>query len=478
VDTSQTLTRTGRRGGWLESSRRKVRSGAVALVAAVALSSCAIGGSAADSLPKLTAAQKQQMTELGLDTERPYAGTELNFLICCHDAPQFGELIKQTKQFTKLTGISVTWADVPYESYQDRVTAEAVTGGGNYDLVAWVDAWGPSIKAALLPLDDRLQEAGISLDDYPPVYRDVMTAGDEQGRTLGLPLRGHPFLSFYRKDVLQQHNLEVPTTWDEHRAMSETIAKEGGIAPTAQYYGVNGAQNLFTWVSMLWSKGGSFFNDQWEPTFNSAEGVAAAEDYAAYLSRGLTPKGAVSWGESEALTEFVQGRVAGFNGWWWMYGNMLDPEVAKQDVRENVTFAPAPVYDENQTSVTYAYLWPVGILQQSENQDAAWEYLKWLTHPETELDVVKKSDDPGGLVHLDTMANEQINKQFNGLPRVGAKVLEHGRALPLIPEWPQISSILEVAINDIAGGADAQQRLDDAAREVRELLQQHGYFDN
>ncbi len=475
MDTSQTRTRRGRAGGRGGITRSKTRLLAAVAASVVGLSACS--GGAAESLPELTAAQRQHMEELGLDTERPYAGTELNFLICCHDAPQFGELIKQTKEFTKLTGIAVNWGDVPYQSFQDRLTAEAMTGGGNYDLVAWVDAWGPSIKSALLPLDDRLKEAGISLDDYPAAYREVITAGDKEGRTLGLPLRGHPFLSFYRSDVLDKHNLDVPKTWDEHRKMAEVIDDDGGIAPTAQYYGITGGQNLFTWVSMLWSNGGDIFNENWEPEFNSPEAVTAAEDYVGYLRDGLTPKGAVSWGESEALTEFVQGRTASFNGWWWMYGNMRDPEVATKDVIGNVEFAPAPVYDAEKEPVSYAYLWPVGILQQSENQDAAWEYLKWMTHPSTELDVLKASDDPGGLVHMDNMTNEDVNKTFDGLPNTAASVLESARTLPLIPEWPQISSILEVAINDIAGGADAQQRLDEAAQSVRELLAEHGYYD-
>jgi multiple sugar transport system substrate-binding protein len=426
--------------------------------------------------PDLSDEQVQRMEELGLDASRPYEGTELNFLICCHDAPQFATLIDHTEEFTELTGIDVVWGDVPYQSFQDRLTAEVVTGGGAYDVVAWIDAWGPSIRAGLLPLDDLLAQSGRSMDEFPASYAEVVTAGDPDGRTMGLPLRGHPFMSFYRGDVLDEHGLEVPETWDEYFEMAETIAEEGDLAATAQYYGITGGQNTFNWVSLLWSGGGDIFNEDMEPVFNEPDGVEATERYMRFIRDDLTPQSAVSWGESEALTEFVEGRVAAFNGWWWMYGNMQNPEVAVDEVQERTIFAPAPVEDAGQESVTYTYLWPMGILEESRNQEAAWEYLQWVVNPVTEKEVLMASGDPGGSTHLSTFQDPEVIEEFDGLHEVAIEILEAGRSLPLIPEWPEVNSILEVAINDMAGGADIQQTLDRAAEEVRSLLDQQGYY--
>jgi multiple sugar transport system substrate-binding protein len=424
----------------------------------------------------LSEAQVARMQELGLDVSRPYEGTTLNFLICCHDAPQFSTLISHTEEFTELTGIEVVWGDVPYQSFQERLTAEVVTGGGNYDVVAWIDAWGPSIRAGLVPLDDRLAASGRSMDEFPASYAEVVTAGDPDGRTMGLPLRGHPFMSFYRQDVLDDLGLEIPETWDEYFAMAEAIADEGDVAPTAQYYGITGSQNTFNWVSLLWSGGGDLFDENWEPVFNDADGVEATERYMRFIRDGLTPQGAVSWGESEALTEFVEGRVAAFNGWWWMYGNMQNPDVAVDEVVESTVFAPAPVEAAGQDSVTYTYLWPMGILQASQNQDAAWEYLQWVVNPITEKEVLMDSGDPGGSTHLSTFEDPEVIDEFNGLHEVAIEVLQSGRSLPLIPEWPEVTSIIEVSLNDMAGGADVQQTLDRAAQQVRDLLDQQGYY--
>lgn len=411
--------------------------------------------------------QVATMEEIGLDASQPYAGTELSFLLCCQTAAQFATIIEKTPEFTEMTGIEVEFVDVDFASFQQRLTASVVTG--ETDLVAWVDAWGPSIRGSLVPLDDRLAEVGRSIDEYPAPYGDVVAAGSEGGETLGLPLRGHPFMSFYRTDVLDEVGMEVPTTWQEARQLSEVTSAETDVPGTAKYYGNASGQNIFEWVSRVWSNGGDIFDDGGQPVVNSPEAVEATTDYVDYLEAGLTPPGAVNWNESEALTEFVEGRAGAFNGWWWMYGNMINPDIATDAVLDQVTFAPAPAY-EGGSSVTYTYLWPMGISNQSPNVDAAFEYLNWVSHPTVGLEVVMESQDPGGAVHLATQQDAEANEVFDGLLETGGQILQEGRALPMIPQWPEVQNILGVAINDIAGGADVQSRLDQANEEIADAI--------
>src|SRR5215211_2441359 len=93
----------------------------------------------------------------GLQEGKPYDGTHLDYLICCAASPQFASLADKTnKEFTEMTGITVTWADVPYADFGPTLNLEASAGVSQYDLVSWVDAWGPGIKPFMLPLNDRL----------------------------------------------------------------------------------------------------------------------------------------------------------------------------------------------------------------------------------------------------------------------------------------------------------------------------------
>lgn len=424
-------------------------------------------------------AQERDAAFYGLEEGKPYDGTELNFLICCETAPQFAALAQRTnEEFTELTGISVTWGGGPFASFKDKLVVEATSGSGNFDIAAWVDAWGPEIEPFLVPLNDRIEEAGIDMGDFPGAFREASTLGT--GDTFyGIPLRGHPFILMYRQDVFDELELEVPTTWQEVKEVGDVIRNETDLEPIAMYYGINAGQNLFNWLSMLWGSGGDVFDADMRPIFNNETGVEATELYVSFLEDGYTAPGAVAWNEQEANQEIVQGRAAMFTGWWWMWSRLQNPESAAAEVIEGSAFAPAPGW-EGGDAATYGHIWPAGILQDSRNQDAAWEYLKWLTHPETSLAVVLDKSDPATstnvAVRSSILSNSEVNETSGGLQQVAADILADSRTQPLIPEWLEVQSVLEIAINEIAGGSDIQATLDDAAAEVEDIMSAAGYY--
>ena len=416
----------------------------------------------------------------GLDASKPYDGTQLQFLICCNTAPQFASAaVKGAAEFTAMTGISVSWGDLPFGSFQEQLYLEATNPNTEYDIVAFVDAWGTNIYDFLHPLNDFVADAGIDWDDYGPAYQSASTGDSDT--IYGLPFRGHPLMVHYRADVLEAVGMDVPQTWQDVSTVAEAIVASGmDIAPIAMYYGLNVDQNLFNWYSHLWGAGTDIFDENWEPVFNDATGLAATEQYLSYVRDGYSPDASVAWNEQEANQELVQGRAAMFVGWWWMATRMVNSEIP--EVADNATFAPAPGWEGGGTA-SYGYLWPVGILDQSDDRDAALEYLKWLTHPITERRIVLDADDPAldtnVAVRLSVLADEEVNAVHNGLQGVASAVLADARTIPLIPEYTQIIPILAEAINELATdtGADVQTVLDLAADDVRFVMQTAGYYD-
>jgi multiple sugar transport system substrate-binding protein len=285
-------------------------------------------------------------------------------------------------------------------------------------------------------------------------------------------------LFFYRKDVFDQLGLEVPTTWQGVAEAAQTIEDQTDLDGISMYYGVSANQNLFNWLSNVWGNGGDIFDDTWHASFNSPESVEATNEYMSFLRDGLTSEGAVAYGEGEGEEELLGGRAAMFVGWWWMYADTQNPERAAPEVLNNIAFAPAPGW-EGKGAASYGYLWPIGILASSDAPDAAFEYLKWLTHPTTGIRVALDTE-PAFLtnvvVRTSALADEAVNAQWGGIQDVAGDVLANARTLPLIPEWPEVEAILAVAINDIATGADTQARLDQAAADVDAVMQRAGYF--
>ena len=416
----------------------------------------------------------------GLDASKPYDGTELKFLICCSTAPQFASAAaKGAAEFTAMTGISVSWGDLPFGSFQEQLYLEATNPNTEFDIVAFVDAWGTNIYDFLHPLNDFVVDAGIDWDDYGPAYQQASTGNSDT--IYGLPFRGHPLLLHYRADVLAELGMDPPANWQDVSAIGQAIADSGmDIAPIAMYYGLNVDQNLFNWYSHLWGAGTDIFDENWEPMFNNEAGLAATQQYISYVRDGHSPEASIAWNEQEANQELVQGRAAMFIGWWWMASRMTNSDVP--EVAENAAFAPAPGWEGGDVA-SYGYLWPVGILDQSDDRDAALEYLKWLTHPITERRIVLDAEDPAldtnVAVRLSVLADEEVNAVHNGLQGVASAVLANARTIPLIPEYTEIVPYLAEMINELATdpGADVQAVLDRGAEDVRFVMEGAGYYD-
>lgn len=375
-----------------------------------------------------------------------------------------------------MTGIDVTWDNTPYGSFQEKLQTEGSTGSGTYDVVAWVDSWGQGIKPYLVPLDDKIKEANIDTTDYPKAYLDAAKGDD--GKLYGLPFRGHAQVLFYRKDVFNQLGLQPPQSWQDVATDAKTIRDKTQLDPIAMYYKVGTGQNLFIWLNMLWGSGGDIFNNTKHPIFNNDVGVKASQQYVDYVKNNLTNKSALTYGEGEATTEMTKGKAAMFVGWSWIYENFTNKEIAAPEVLNNVGVVPAPT--NGGAPVSYGYIWSTGILQSSKNQDAAWEYIKWMTSKPTEKAVVTDKSDPKTsnivAVHLSNLNDPAVNATSNGLHKVMATMLQTARTQPLLAEWPEIQTKLETAINEMAGGADVKTTLDKAQQDVDAIMKRGGYY--
>jgi multiple sugar transport system substrate-binding protein len=169
-----------------------------------------------------------------------------------------------------------------------------------------------------------------------------------------------------------------------------------------------------------------------------------------------------------------------FMSWWWLLPSFDDPEQSVEEVVGNVTFAPPPGWEDKET-VPYALSLPIGINKFSKYPEAAWEYIKMMTDPGVDKDrVIDKSDPETSTVvavHLSVLRDPEVNAISGGMHEAGAESLSRAKIMPMIPEWPEVSSVLESAIQEMATGAPVKETLDRAAEEVRDIMDRAGYYD-
>ena len=434
------------------------------VVLAVAISFSGLGAVFAGDMP------------YGLKPGKPYKGTKLVHLV--HNAAQAQAHNKRLGQFTELTGIEVEYQMVPFPSLREKITADGVAGTGDIDLYCFLDSWGPSMTGFMTPLNDYQKKDGMNMADiYPPAYINGTTY---DGKNYGLPWRGHPQLLLYRTDLFKKAGVDVPKTWQELIAASKAIKEKTGREGIAMYYGKgNSGQNLFVWYAFLKSNGADILNDKMMPVFNSRQGIEATQYYVDLLLKyKAASPGSKAFREYEASQAVAQDNAAMVIVWWWHYGVLTNPKKAKDIVTQNIGFAPVPAW-EGRGKATLALSMATGISAHSKNKDAAWEFLKWLSNPDLEKDLVTDKSDPKTttivVVHKKNLVDPGINKISNGMHKAAAASLAVSDTLPMIEEWPEVSNVLEVAISNIAAGADTKKEMDKAAKEVTAIMKRSGY---
>ena len=426
-----------------------------------------IAASLALTLPALALADE---LPYGLLEGKPFAGTKLNILSVV--TPQFDGLMLRDEEFTELTGIETEWTFIPFGSLQEKMNAEGIAANGTFDVVNYLDSWGPPNAYWLMPIDALMERDGISMDRYPEAFA---RSAQFEGQTLGFPLRAHPQVLFYRKDLIDS----PPTSWEAVAAMGEDWPHEG-VSPLALYYNNDGnRQSLFIWLNFLWGAGADVFNEDGSAGWTTEAALQATEDYIALLTEhGVANPNSVAFVEQDARQSFMQGNSAMVPGWWWFYSAMQNPETS-QLTKEQIGFVGMPSYAG--TTKSYAISMPFAISQYSENQDAAWEFFKWLSNPDMdkanaiEREVAGQSIVNNVVTHISSLTDPEVNAANDNIQAAAWESLKESDIMPQIAEWPEVGDILSAAIAEAAAGGDTDcQLMLDAAEQADRVLRRAG----
>lgn len=370
-------------------------------------------------------------------------------------------------RFEKLhPNIRIKLQDVPFEQIQDKLTTQIA--GGNPPDAAFVDngavgAFGT--RNALVNLDPYIAKStAVKPDDYVDAFRKAATV---RGSMYGLPLDGESTGLFYRTDLFEQAGIEgPPQTWEEFREAAQKLTnkekKQYGFAvfaPEAAYY----------WYPWYWQTGARLLSeDGSQIAFNGEEGKRAAELYVD-LARNYSPADLLNANSYDGRVAFANGKVAMYVAGAWFAGTMLGqyPKITGK-------WATAPLPEDQQCATTIAGDSLV-IFQQSENKDAAWKWIEFLSAPQNmALWNIGTKKNPGSLLPTrKSLLNDPQVFANNPILEGFAKQMECGVSDAAFdnPKWGEI----ETALNDnlgkaIYGDLEAADALDEAALEGQDLL--------
>ncbi|MEM7303548.1 MAG: sugar ABC transporter substrate-binding protein [Pseudomonadota bacterium] len=407
-----------------------------------------------------------------------YAGTTI--VVSWPALSHFTKAEALIEEFTKETGIEVEVDALQYLKLRDRQLLEMSKAKGEYDVVSWVVMWkGEYVSKGLLtPLSQfytngSLVDPNYDIDDIADAYlqNGGIVGGKKgympgkSGALYGVPFGAETSILAYRKDIFEEQGLAVPTTYDELRDVMKKLHAAGIPALTSR--GKTGHQVTAGWLLHLAPLGGKVFDDQWNPVINSPEAVEAARVMREIVQTG--PKGIPTFGFGEAAAAFLQGEAAMHLDTLKIAAMSRDPKLSKIDGKVGYALHPVGTRCGSETGGFAA-----GIPANSQNKEAAFLFLQYITSKAGDQRMVELGGDP---VRISTLKNN--TKGFAEYPVVAEQLpCADPDWRPLIPEWNELNiDVLGQALTEvITTDGDIQAIMDKANEKARAIMQREGYY--
>ena len=275
--------------------------------------------------------------------------------------------------------IKVEWVTLEENVLRQKVTTDIATKGGQFDVLTIgtyeVPIWGK--QGWLVPLDNL--PASYDVDDILPKIRSGLTVDDH---LYALPFYGESSFTMYRKDLMKKAGLEMPEkpTWAFiKKAAAAMTDKDAGIYGICLRGKAGWGENMAFLSAMDNSMGGSWFNMDWKPQFDTAPWKETLTTYLD-LMNNYGPPGASSNGFNENLALFQQGKCG-----MWMDATVAASFVTNpkdSTVANDVGFAMAPHKEGVDKNANWLWSWTLAIPAGTKKEEAAKTFIEWATSKE------------------------------------------------------------------------------------------------
>jgi sorbitol/mannitol transport system substrate-binding protein len=290
-----------------------------------------------------------------------------------------GDMIRMqglTSEFTKANpDIDVKWVTLEENVLREKVTVDISTKGGQYDVLTIgtyeVPIWAK--KNWLVPLDKL--GADYDVEDLLPPIRAGLSV---DGKLYAAPFYGESSMIMYRKDLFEKAGLKMPDapTWDfvvdAAKKLNDKASGTFGICLRGK---AGWGENMAFLTAMSNSFGARWFDEKWQPQFNSPEWKDTLTTYV-NLMKEAGPPGASSNGFNENLALFNSGKCAMWIDATVAAGFVTDPKESK--VADKVGFALAPNKGLGKNA-NWLWAWSLAVPAGSKKVDAAEKFISWAT---------------------------------------------------------------------------------------------------
>jgi multiple sugar transport system substrate-binding protein len=436
----------------------------LSVVAATAISLVGCGSnSGSGSSPAPSTGAATSAANSAAPAKQKFEGVNLRVVTANH--PWTEALKPLIPEFEKATGIKVNMEQFFEDQLTQKLTVELTAGSQSLDVFMIRPLQDTKMYMKNGWVSDLTEKSKDAEWDFKDFTEGSVSTLMQDGKLYGVPLITEREILYYRKDIFEKNNIQVPKTLDELKAVAQKLND-----PKNEFYGfvARGQRSpaVTQFSSFLYSSGGDFLQDG-KATIDTPEAIQAFKIYGELL-KNYGPPGVLNMSWPQAVGIFAQGKAAMYTDADSIYPNMLDPAKSKVPA-DQIGFAvfPAGAKGQKPTNVT---AWGLSVNSKSKQQDAAWEFIKWATNKENSTKI-QGTGNPGA--RKSVWSKPEGTKAF---PKQLAEVMDKSSQIGVGHDRPLVINVGEardlvgtVIVTSITGG-DVEKTAKEQNAKFQELI--------
>lgn len=307
--------------------------------------------------------------------------------------------------FTPNTGIGVRIQLIPV----DVVLRAALAGNGPDVVIGLAQSTVQDFAMRNATLDLT------KLDGYEKVaskfYESTLQTAQFGDGVYGLPETANFVMMFYRQDILQDLGLEVPSTWEEFIELLPVLQQNNFNVFVPNAYLNDGSGNLNYYLSLIYQYGGDVYMGEGseygkKSGLDSDEAMEAFKDYTDFYTNYGLPV------QADFSNRFRTGEIPiGITN----YTTFCQLEIFAPEIKGMWSFAPIPGIEKADGTIDNTVVVDTVdtvIMRQTDDPDAAWEFLQWWMETDTQLSYCTTVEAIMGTAARVATANPEVMEQL------------------------------------------------------------------
>ena len=345
-----------------------------------------------------------------------------------------------------------------------------IAGGTAPDILQVAeDVHAYSGKGQVIALNDFIAADNVDLQARYGETGGLTPAYSMDSNLYAMPDRGGALILYYNKDMFDQAGVAYPTkdwTWVEFLDAAQKLTVREGDAVTQYGFAAGGWWPW--WMSFIYMNGGAVLDADGNPVVNSPEAVEAIQFYNDLVYKhkvAPSPEDYANLGTNSPDPLFAQGKVAMSTTGFWGIGGLKDAPF-NWDI--------APLF-KNKENATVVFGSGFAISKDSQNPEAAWKVIEFLTSEEGQAPIVElKEDAPANIAVLNSAAFLEQSWSTNPINMAAlGESADAAFALPLSPQWNEMMTICDTNLGEVfANRAEVQPTMDAIQQQLVELFAQ------